>query len=414
MIATIEVLDSIMGSGKTTGIIKWMRDNPQNKYLYVSPLLSEVEERIPVECEDLEFVSPNTNNHKTKSEHLKQLLKDGSNISFTHNLFTSLDREHLSHISDWNYVLIIDEEIDFIEQYRGGDYTAADISTLEDSGHVEVDIENLGIVRWKWSKDVFKEDSTYGKLKRMCDLGMIHCAKHDRGMIVTHLPTALLEAARRTIVMTYLFKGSVMQKFVEMKGIVVKDFTEIALIKTEAQVKYEASNLIELFETPSTRKVTYTKGMRLTSSWYKDDAILTDFKMVSNALRSACSKGSRDKVSYTVPKWTVISDKPSKKAPIRVNGYSAEECYLYCGTKATNKYSHKNVLVHGFNRHPMQAVRTYLHDYGFPIHPDDFALSEMIQWIWRSNIREGGKIKLCILSKRMRDLFTKWLDGTEL
>ena len=41
---TIEVLDSIMGSGKSTGIIKWIDDNPNQRYIYVSPLLSEVEQ----------------------------------------------------------------------------------------------------------------------------------------------------------------------------------------------------------------------------------------------------------------------------------------------------------------------------------------------------------------------------------
>ena len=40
---TVEVLDAIMGSGKTLGIINWMLDNPNNRYLYVSPMLSEVE-----------------------------------------------------------------------------------------------------------------------------------------------------------------------------------------------------------------------------------------------------------------------------------------------------------------------------------------------------------------------------------
>ena len=38
----IELLDSIMGSGKTQGVIQWMLNNPQNKYLYVSPILTEV------------------------------------------------------------------------------------------------------------------------------------------------------------------------------------------------------------------------------------------------------------------------------------------------------------------------------------------------------------------------------------
>src|SRR5690554_1950305 len=89
----IEVLDAIMGSGKTTGIIQWMLDHPNNKYLYVSPLLHEVEERIPSECESLGFVAPNTEQHNTKGEHLLELLKDGHNVSFTHSLFTSLSSE---------------------------------------------------------------------------------------------------------------------------------------------------------------------------------------------------------------------------------------------------------------------------------------------------------------------------------
>ena len=40
----IEVLDALMGTGKTTAIINWMVANPHNKYLYVSPMLAEVED----------------------------------------------------------------------------------------------------------------------------------------------------------------------------------------------------------------------------------------------------------------------------------------------------------------------------------------------------------------------------------
>ena len=34
MAETVEILDSIMSSNKTNGIIKWMNDNPKNKYIY--------------------------------------------------------------------------------------------------------------------------------------------------------------------------------------------------------------------------------------------------------------------------------------------------------------------------------------------------------------------------------------------
>ena len=39
----VEVLDAIMGSGKTTEIFKWIDANPEYSYIYVSPMLTEVD-----------------------------------------------------------------------------------------------------------------------------------------------------------------------------------------------------------------------------------------------------------------------------------------------------------------------------------------------------------------------------------
>jgi len=155
MVKKIEVLDSIMGSGKTQGIVKWMKNNPSNKYLYVSPLLDEVEQRIPLSCGVLDFVHPTTEEYPTKGEHLLELLKQGCNIAFTHSLFESLSKQHLQYIEQHKYVLIIDEEIDFIEPYQGNDYSSEDIITLEKSGHIKVDEDNLGRVLWTWDNKSF-------------------------------------------------------------------------------------------------------------------------------------------------------------------------------------------------------------------------------------------------------------------
>lgn len=406
---TIEIIDGIMSSGKTTGIIDWMNNNPQHSYLYVSPLLTEVEERIPVQCQQLEFESPNTINHRTKAQHLKELLEQGKNVSFTHSLFTSLTKDHLRLIKKNKYVLIVDEEIDFIDQYQGGDYKREDIITLEKSDHIKIREDDLGRVEWTWDKDKFEEDSNYAKLKRMCELGMLYCARRDRGMIVIHLPLALIQASVRTIVMTYMFEGSVMSRFMEMKGVEVKYFDEINLMKTEAEVKLNACELIELIETPSTRKVGDISHKRLTSSWYKNSATGDDLKAVESAIRSVCRKYSKDDVLYTLPKELVLPKKGKPK--IKVKSFPANECFLYAGTRATNLYSDRGVMVHAFNRYPLVAVSAYLQDYGFPIDPDHFALTELIQWVWRSKIRKGEPIKLCIIPIRMKKLFNQWLDG---
>lgn len=39
-----------------------------------------------------------------------------------------------------------------------------------------------------------------------------------------------------------------------------------------------------------------------------------------------------------------------------------------------------------------------------------FALSELIQWIFRSQLRDGKKINIYIPSKRMRNLLENWLQ----
>ena len=39
------------------------------------------------------------------------------------------------------------------------------------------------------------------------------------------------------------------------------------------------------------------------------------------------------------------------------------------------------------------------------------ALSEMLQWVWRSRIRKGEPIVLAIGSARMCRIFSRWLEN---
>lgn len=85
--------------------------------------------------------------------------------------------------------------------------------------------------------------------------------------------------------------------------------------------------------------------------------------------------------------------------------------WIYCGTKATNMWSHKSIAVHAYNRYVNTAIKAYLQDYGTPPDDDMFALSELVQWIYRTQIREDKPIELCIMSLRMKKLLTEWLEG---
>lgn len=49
MSKVIEVVDALPGTGKSTAIFNMMKNSIQEKWIYVSPLLSEVEIRVPHE-----------------------------------------------------------------------------------------------------------------------------------------------------------------------------------------------------------------------------------------------------------------------------------------------------------------------------------------------------------------------------
>ncbi len=142
-------------------------------------------------------------------------------------------------------------------------------------------------------------------------------------------------------------------------------------------------------------------------------------KKVENAILSVCRLAdNKSEVMFTFLKELVRDqNKRNQTRYISVRGFideSQDTYWVFCGTKATNNYSNKKVLIHAFNRYPMLSVSSYLADYGFPLNDDEYALSEMIQWIWRSNIRkERGNIKLAILSPRMERIFKAWLNGND-
>ena len=408
----VEVMDAICGSGKTVGIIKWMIENPNKRYLYISPMLTEVEERIPEECSALEFVFP-SDERSTKSEHLLELLKEHRNISFTHSLFSSLTLEHLRLIKELGYTLIVDEEFGLIEPYSGK-YKKGDIVSLEKQNLIKVDEDNLGRVEWLW--DDMDNNTQYTELQRLCSTDMLYCSKRDRDMMVIQLPMALVGSAERTIILTYLFSGSVMESFLKLKGVDVLPFTEVELLKDTEEVLARSRELITICNTTSTNSI---KSLSLSSSWYSNNANTKELNRVSNAIRSVIRKHGNEVILLTAPKDSVERFKGNTKTKnarcVSPRNMIIDEVFLYCGARATNDYAHKSVAIHAYNRFTNLVVKSYLQDYGKDINavPDDdkFALAEMIQWIWRTQIREDKPIELYILSGRMEKIFKAWLDG---
>jgi hypothetical protein len=205
-----------------------------------------------------------------------------------------------------------------------------------------------------------------------------------------------------------------MESFLLLKGIEVKDFTEIYLEKDSDEVRAEAKRLVEFCSIPSALPI---KKWNLSSSWYSVNAKQEQLKRIGLSIRNIADKEGKETILFTIPKDSTTKDigsKPNKRYAL--NKYvGSEVTYLYCGARATNIYSDKSVVIHAYNRYINTVVKAYLQDYGEIMNcvpsDDQFALSELIQWTWRSRIRNGQPIKAYILSSRMEQLLKDWLDN---
>lgn len=395
---TIQVLDALMGSGKTTALLNWILQNSQNRYLYVTPLLSEID-RVLKHCESIQMKTPEISTGKTKSRDFLEKLRQGENICITHMMYQDMHKDHLKAIEDFGYTLIIDEEVGFVSALEG--YSFDDVRSLFDKNLISVDYANFGKVKFEWDIGDFHK---FSRLKNLCDIGAVYACKNQKEVFVTQLPLDLVTKAQRVIVSTYGYYGSVMHKFMQMKGIEHKDFSEVTLMYSEKEIKENIANLIEFVQTPSTNKV---KKFSMSYSWWNTSGVEAQAhkKKVFSAIRSVkrlCNAKDED-FMYCTQKTS------SENTSLRTYSLKHEESFVYASCRATNNYRNKTVLVHAYNRYANVQVQKYMVSYGFKFNDDHIALYELLQWIWRSAIREHKQIKLCIIPERMLSIFQIWL-----
>lgn len=106
--------------------------------------------------------------------------------------------------------------------------------------------------------------------------------------------------------------------------------------------------------------------------------------------------------------WASFNDAEYK---IRGRGYS--NGFIPFNTKATNKFKDKTVLAYCVNIYMNVGQKIFYQNNNIMVDEDSYALSVMVQWIWRSAIRDGKEIWIYIPSRRMRTLLMQWIDDVK-
>lgn len=402
----IKVCDAIMGTGKTNAAITYMNEHPERKFIYITPYLDEAH-RIVENCPGLRFIEPNNRIERynfKKTLHAEALLREGRNISTTHSAFKRYTPDMLKLIKENEYTLIIDENVDVLDKLEASPY---DLELVVNAGYMK---ENNGVYTLT--------DKEY-KGKALSD-DLLDVAK-SRSLIRIGdeiyywiLPKDLITSFKDVIILTYLFKGQSLHSFLEIYKL---DYETIGVEYNNGRYAFCSNSRtsgytpayvntlrsrIHLLDDPRMNSVG-DNYHALSINWFnkEQDGVRQLQKNIYNCFNNIWRKCSASKKM-----WGTYKSSANK---LKGKGYT--KAHLMFNTKATNKYRDRDCLVYATNIFMNVNEKKLYYHYGIEVDEDAYALSIMVQWIWRSAIRDGRDIYIYLPSRRMRELLINWIDS---
>ena len=402
-----------MGAGKTSWSIQHINESPFENILYITPFLNEVERIVGNTNRD--FKQPMYRGG-TKLQNLNELLACQYDIASTHELFKKLTDESKEYIKAGHYTLILDEVLNAIDPYD--DIKKDDMKLLQDSGCIKIDEDGFVI----WNKDKADYDTQYNKIKILAENKSLLYV--NQKLLLWRYPPEIFNLFDKVYILTYLFDASILKYYFDLykikyeKKSILYENDKYTLTNFHIPDTKKYSDLINIYDGNLNMNIEQ-KQNGLSSTWFKIQN-KTNAKIIQQIKRNLNNyfRNILNAKSETIM-WTTFKDYQIK---LRGKGYSKEfkteqlkeidsaYGFLACNARATNKYSQCYNLAYCVNIYLHPAISQFFTQKGIRINEELYGLSEMIQWIWRSRIRNGEKINIYIPSVRMRTLLKSWLD----
>jgi len=395
----------LTGSGKTQAAINRMNEDEENHYIFITPYLSETK-RIARACSERNFYCPE---HKGigKLKDLENKLREKRNISSTHALLQYYTKDTIKLIEEGNYKLILDEAFDVVDQIKVHKH---DMNYLFGCGAIrycEGSNERIEWVDKEYQGNVFKE------LKDKIEDGNV--VYYENELLLWHFPIEVFKAFKEVIILTYLFEAQVQKYYYEMNNVKIKYIG----VKQNALGEYYFSedvkqpdyakdliNKIHILDDERLNEIG-DKHNALSSSWY-DREMEQRGKPKIKELKNNIYNVFRHKfnASSQTSMWTTFK---KGKDILKPKGYA--NSFIEWNCRATNDYSDRKYIAYCVNVYFMPILKNYFLTHGANVQEDVYALSEMIQFVFRSAIRNNEDIWIYVPSSRMRNLFINWLKS---
>lgn len=407
----IRVCDAIMGTGKSSAAITYMNEHPNDKFIYITPYLEEAK-RIKRSCPDLQFVEPSNKIAQynfNKNSHTCDLIKSDCNIATTHQAFKNYNSEMLDMIRDKGYTLIVDENVASMDTVE---FCRWDLAIIEQCEYVRHEGTRYVLTGKQYPYGVFSD------FFRLMGSRSLEVFDHDDGggkttMYFWMLPAELISSFKDVFILTYMFKGQGLYHMLKMDGMtyeeigVERDSTgTFRFSEKNRYVPEYVSRLGDLIEVVDGKRINMVGDDKfaLSKGWFD---------------REKEGIGQLKKNTYNFFNKIAIGSAPStrlwgtfKSAQQKLRGKGYTSNFLVFNARSTNAYHKCSYLAYLINVFMSVDEKNFYKAKGIAVDEDAYALSTMLQWIWRSAIREGNKILLYLPSKRMRDLLSAWIETT--
>lgn len=405
----VRVCDSIMGTGKSSAAITYINEHADEKFIYITPYLDEAA-RIKNNCKMLHFVEPSNKIEKynyKKSSHTAALIREGRNIATTHQAFRGYTQEMLEDIREQGYNLVIDENMELLEQYQ---IHPDDVKIAVDAGYIKEENGVYSVANKEYNgaalHDLFYTIQSR-KLIRVED-------SNKTTFFYWVLPPDLITAFKEVFILTYLFTGQSLHHLLEIYHIpyeyigIHRDpdgtfrFGEYPGYTPE--YVHHLKDMLHILDIPKLNDVG-DDYYALSKSWFERGG--EDVDQLKNNV-SNCYRHIWGDIPADRRLWGTYNG-----AFNRIKGKGYTKGFLTFNAKATNAYKDKDALVYIVNVFMNAVERRFYLMHGIDADQDIYALSVMVQWIWRSAIRDGKEVQLYIPSRRMRTILQNWIDSFE-
>ena len=428
------IIDAPTGVGKTTALIDKVKREASpfsnKRFLIVTPFLSEVQ-RI---CKETGFREPKSLGC-IKRNSLKILLATGENICCTHSLYAILESETIALISSgiYRYTLIIDEEPATVQCIVGKKIIGDDISRLKmlapkdykyakDNGIICID-DITKHITWNENSDYSKDVTNTGcwetTLKPWLATFDLYSINNNQSIIAV-VKASLWENFSEIWVASYRVKNSYLSAYCKFNKF---DMTYYHIKDNKIVAGYKDLKPIDLKRLKVCVNPSYVYGKPngnsrpLSFSWCEKhliDKITKEITTIGKDLQGHFRSFLRYPAGNQGSKRLIWTCYKSTAKTLSGKEVSVKRWLAY-NTRATNDYMDCTVVGFLCDRYPNINVDNFFKQQGITLDKDYMALSDLIQFVWRSAIRDKDnkeQVHVFIPSYRMRMLFLKWIGNT--